>query len=114
MSNERSAPDVLEMRKAIAAITGRLPVSYNRRYLSIRLAELRRGVKVPDRVRRPARSHSSSVSVSMTDDRRDLIAAMAERASMNISQLVARAIDEYAVRHGFGDEVQRIARRSAS
>jgi hypothetical protein len=105
-------PDVLQMRRDIAAITGRLPASYNRRYLQIRLASLRRG-EVPARVSSPGRSHASSVSVSMTDERRDLVARLAAKASLNLSQLVARAIDEYAVNHGHAVDVQRMARRKS-
>ena len=111
---KKAAPEIVSMRKEIADITGRLPVSYDALYLRTRLAALRRGVGVPRRATDPGRPHAKSISVSITDDRRELIAKMAEASSMSVSQLVTRAIDEYAVKHGYANDVQRIARRQAS
>ena len=113
-ATKKTTPEIVSMRKEIADITGRLPVSYDPLYLRTRLNALKRGVGVPRRATAPDRPHAKSVSISMTSDRIELIEHMADKSSMSVSQLVVRAIDEYAVAHGHANEVQRIARRSAS
>lgn len=101
--------DLGELRKAIAKLTGRLPQSSNLVYLRVRLAALKRGEGVPSRLTRGERAHSNSMSVSITDERRALLSRMAKNSSLSASGLVARALDEYAVAHGYANDVQRMA-----
>lgn len=101
--------DLSELRKAIAKLTGRLPQSSNLVYLRVRLAALKRGEGLPSK---RERVHSASMSVSITDERRMLLERMAKGASLSTSGLVARAIDEYAVSHGYANDVQRLAGKS--
>jgi hypothetical protein len=100
--------DIADMKRQIAALTkGRPPASSNRRYLQIRLAELRRGVKVPTK-RDENSGRAVPLTISMGVNRLALLDKMCSKSGLHASKLVRKALDEYAVRHGFGADVERL------
>lgn len=103
-------PDLAQMRADIEKITGKaVKATSGRRYLQVRLAELRRGVKVPRKKNAAAsvKNQSVPVTVSLTRPRRDLLAKIADKTSQSASAVIARALEELAVKLGFGVDVQR-------
>lgn len=104
--------DVAQMKKDIAELTGRLPVSNERRYLQIRLADLRRRPK--DELPHRKRDHAVPMTVSLGTKRVALAEKMRQRGGFqSMSQLVRKALDEYAVRNGFAVEVERMTQKEA-
>lgn len=100
-----------DVKREIAMLTnGRPPVSNNRRYLLTRLAELRRGVRVPTKRDANRSDRAVPVTISLGANRRALLDKMCQRAGLHASKLIRKALDEYAVRHGFGSDVERISR----
>ena len=102
--------DLAVIKSQIAALTnGRTPVSNDRRYLMTRLAELRRGVRVPTK-RDDKSSRSLPVTISIGTNRRALLDRMCQKFGQGSSAIMRRALDEFAVKHGFGADVERITR----
>lgn len=89
---------VAQLQKEIAKLTGRVPVSTNRRYLEQRLHMLQqRAEDGHSDVADP--SPSVVMSISMPSSVKDALAAMADRERIPISRLVRRALAEYAASH---------------
>lgn len=121
-----SDDDIAELKKEIAKVTGYLPVSSNRRYLQIRLAQVKREQESGKRTRtagkvrtaHPGRpigdEASSTINVSLGVKRRKLAEKVALRSSVTLSQLIRKALDEYAVRAGYGADVERIRNKEDS
>ncbi len=93
------------MREAIAKITGKIPQSTDPDYLKRKLEGLKKrktnGVKAADRY-----SDSSTVlSVSMHGAAKDATVRIAGGEQCGISELVRRALSEYAAKRGYNDEL---------
>lgn len=93
-----SGREVRELRSEIAKLTGRTPVSTNETYLTRRLADLRSSPPAP---RSP--SDAPVISVSVSAAAREAIIAIAAEELIGVSELVRRAIGEYARRRGHQD-----------
>ncbi len=99
--------DIAEMRSEIAKLTKRVPASFNRRYLQIRLSSLRR--LAPDELpRAQAIDRAVPLTISLGEKHRDLVVKMAAREKISVSSLARIAIDEYAARHGFGTDLEKV------
>lgn len=104
MSN-KSTGDVSIMREAIAKMTGKRPQSTDPEYLKRKLEELKKrktnGSKAADRY-----SDSSTVlSVSMHGAAKDATVRIAGGEQCGVSELVRRALSEYAAKRGYADEL---------
>lgn len=100
---------VKELRAAIRKITGRAPVSHDVDYLEKRLGDLRRR----DRDGRDAADRymdsTTVLSISMHGAAKDATTRIAGGETLGVSELVRRALKEYAEKHGYASEVQHFA-----
>lgn len=91
MSPRDKEPNVTELRNAIAALTGHKPAVHDRKRLAAMLADLQRNVIVS--VSMPAYAKFAAVDLARSSK-----CGVGERGGM--SELVRRALVEYANNHG--------------
>ena len=94
------AVEIQKLRIAISRLTGRLPVSMNRRYLEQRLSDLKKRKDAGEDVHHDNGEPSAPISLSMTRLVRDMLARLADDAKVSASEIVRRALVEYARTHG--------------
>ncbi len=93
------------MKLEIAKLTGRQPASLDETYLSRRLASLKQrkvaGKKAVDRYN----DSTTVLSVSMPGAAKDATIRIAGGEQVGVSELVRRAVAEYAQKRGYADEI---------
>lgn len=105
--------EVRELRATIAAITGRPTVSTSLKHLRTRLATLRdhAAMSRAREVGAVAGHLAGSFVADLGVDRLAVLDRMAKTMGAAPSAVLARAIDELAVRMGLGVEVERAKKR---
>lgn len=98
--------DVRTLRKSIAKITGRMPVSTDRTYLERRLADLQKVVEAGGNARVEYAEPTGVISVSMPLSIKKATIAIAKRDGVGVSELVRRALAAYARENGYDREAE--------
>lgn len=96
---------VTEMRSEIRSITGRLPISRDPEFLASRLADLKKRERDSASAVEKYAEPWSNMSISMHVSARDATRRIAGGESVGVSELVRRAMREYAIKHGYAAEV---------
>lgn len=99
--------EVCRLQVAIARVTGRNPVSGDLEYLRRRLADLSRRISAGEDVHRVS-DMAVVTSVSMSPEARAAVGRIMERKQCGMSELVRRALAEWAARNSFRDEAKLI------
>jgi hypothetical protein len=85
--------EVEQLCAEVLQLSGRAPVSRNLKYLRERVAQLR-----------------ATPAYSVGEWRYQLVLKMARDKSVSPNAVVRRALDEYAVKNGYGADVERCGR----
>lgn len=99
---------IAKLRAHIAKLTGRLPVSRNASYLTRKLDELREQKKNGETVKRHHAEPSVVMSISMPHPAKEAVARIADKERIGVSDLVRRALGEWAESHGYDAEVEHL------
>lgn len=105
--------EVRELRATITALSGKVPASFKLDYLRRRLAMLTPAtdVKVGDGGGATAGSLHRPTIDSIGKQRAQLVTELSIRRGVTAADIINRALDEYAVREGYGAVVASIQRR---
>ncbi len=104
-----SKSEIQELKKSIAKLTGRSPVSSDPRYLAQRLADLTARKDAGEDIRHRASSHAV-LSISMTIEARQVLDQMIERKKLGASDLVRQALALWAEHNGFAREAEAFSK----
>lgn len=104
--------EVRELRATITVLSGKVPASFKLDYLRRRLAMLTPAtdVKVDGQGATAGSLHRPTID-SIGKQRAQLVTELSIRRGVTAADIINRALDEYAVREGYGAVVASIQRR---
>lgn len=100
--------EVAELKKSIAKLTTRTPVSNDPRYLTQRLADLRARQEAGENIKHRSKEHAV-ISVSMSVDARRGLGKIEDRTKLGASEIVRRALELWAKQNGHEKEAAAFA-----
>lgn len=100
--------DVARLKKEIEALTGRVPVSSDPRYLAQRLSDLEKRKEAGEDVTHRDGEPQSVMSISMTVTARDAVESIIDREKIGKSELARRAFALWAEQNGYRKEAAAI------
>lgn len=106
MSRTDEEKRVESLKQQIEAITRRPVVSNDLRYLEKRLEDLKARKANGEEVRRRPSQGATNMSISMPEDAREAMFFLMDKEHLGASQLVRRALGEFAKRHGYPEQAE--------